>query len=57
MRFVVAILISLSLIILPSNLILGSLSGQYENGVKKKVLWADVKDLYLLQHQKILQLL
>lgn len=44
MRFVVAILISLSLIILPSNLILGSLSGQSENGVKKKVLWADVKD-------------
>ncbi len=44
MRFVVAILISPSLIILPSNLILGSLSGQSENGVKKKVLWADVKD-------------
>ena len=44
MRFVVAISISLSLIILPSNLILGSLSGQSENGVKKKVLWTDVKD-------------
>ena len=57
MRFVVAILISLSLIILPSNLILGSLSGQFENDVKKKVLWQMSKILYLLQHQIILQLL
>jgi membrane-bound serine protease (ClpP class) len=43
MRFV-SILISLSLIILISNLILGSLAGQSGNDVKKKVLWVDVKD-------------
>src|ERR687897_2467782 len=43
MRFV-SILISLLLIILISNLILGSLAGQSGNDVKKKVLWVDVKD-------------
>jgi membrane-bound serine protease (ClpP class) len=43
MRFVF-ILISLLLIILLSNLILGSLAGQSGNDVKKKVLWVDVKD-------------
>lgn len=44
MRFALAILISLSLIVLLSNFILGSLSGRSENDAKKKVLWADVKD-------------
>ncbi|MDF2768077.1 MAG: putative integral rane ClpP-type serine endoprotease [Nitrososphaeraceae archaeon] len=44
MRFVLSsILIALSLILL-FNLSIGSLSGQSENDVKKKVLWVDVKD-------------
>jgi membrane-bound serine protease (ClpP class) len=43
-RFVLSfILIALSLILL-FNLSIGSLSGQSENDVKKKVLWVDVKD-------------
>ncbi len=44
MRFVLAILISLSLIILLPNFVSGSLSGQSENDIKKKVLWVDIKD-------------
>ncbi|MDQ3976474.1 MAG: ATP-dependent Clp protease proteolytic subunit, partial [Thermoproteota archaeon] len=44
MRFVLSsVLIALSLILL-FNLSIGSLSGQSENDVKKKVLWVDVKD-------------
>ena len=44
MRFVLSfILIALSLILL-FNLSIGSLSGQPEDDVKKKVLWVDVKD-------------
>jgi membrane-bound serine protease (ClpP class) len=43
MRFILTILISLPLIILLLNLSIELLSGQFENDVKKKVLWVDVK--------------